>query len=50
MKNETVSSQLKALRDNIAIKKQLGKDTTFEEGLEKEWSKQEKPQQRKLLE
>ena len=31
--------QISYVEENIAIKKQLGKDTSFEEGLLKEWRK-----------
>jgi len=34
-----LAKQIKYVEDNIAIKKQMGKDASFEEGLVKEWRK-----------
>ena len=37
--SSSLEEQIKYVEDNIAIKKQLGKDASFEEGLIKEWQK-----------
>lgn len=34
-----LQGQIKYVEENIAIKKELGKDTSFEEGLVKEWKR-----------
>ena len=34
-----LQGQIRYMEDNIAIKKKLGKDSSFEEGLVKEWKK-----------